>query len=121
MNDKNICVGVIVLLLFVFCASHIVQYNRLDSYREEYNNLRTEYESLKTRERQLNDTIGECRGVVERTNAILGESTTTIGELRNQISYVRKCYEEMENLLFSNGLDIYYSDNNLNKEIEEEK
>lgn len=118
MKDEKICVGVIISLLFIFCTSHIVQYNRLDSYREEYNNLRTEYESLKARERQLNDTIGECRGAVERTNEILGESATTIGDLRNQINYVRKCYEEMENLLFSNGIDIGYTDSDSNSKEE---
>ena len=112
MKDEKICVGVIIFLLFVFCATHIVQYNRLDSYREEYNNIRIEYESLKARERQLNDTIAECRGSVERTNEILGESATTIGELRNQINYVRECYEEMENLLFRSRLDIRYTDSN---------
>lgn len=110
MKDEKICVGVIIFLLFIFCTSHLIQYNRLDSYREEYNNLRTQYESLKNREQQLNDTIAECRGSVERTNEILGESATTIGELRNQIIYVRKCYEEMENLLFRSGLDIRYPD-----------
>lgn len=112
MKDEKICVGVIIFLLFIFCTSHIVQYNRLDSYREEYNNLRTQYESLKNREQQLNDTIAGCRESVERTNEILGESATTIGELRNQINYVRECYEEMENLLFSNGIDIDYTDSN---------
>lgn len=110
MKDEKICVGVIIFLLFIFCTTHIVQYNRLDSYREEYNNIRTQYESLKARERQLNDTIAGCRESVERTNEILGESATTIGELRNQINYVRKCYEEMEDLLFRSGLDIRYTD-----------
>lgn len=110
MKDEKISAGVIIFLLFIFCTTHIVQYNRLDRYREEYNNIRIEYESLKARERQLNDTIAECRGSVERTNEILGESATTIGELRNQINYVRECYEEMENLLFRSGLDIHYTD-----------
>lgn len=110
MKDEKISAGIIIFLLFIFCTTHIVQYDRLDSYREEYNNLRTQYESLKAREQQLNDTIAECRGSVERTNEILGESATTIGELRNQIIYVRECYEEMENLLFRSGLDIRYTD-----------
>lgn len=110
MKDEKISACVIIFLLFIFCTTHIVQYNRLDSYREEYNNIRTQYESLKARERQLNDTIAECRGSVERTNEILGESATTIGELRNQINYVRECYEEMENLLFRSRLDIHYTD-----------
>lgn len=111
MKDEKIIAGVIIFLLsFIFCTTHIVQFDRLDSYREEYNNLRTQYESLKAREQQLNDTIAECRESVERTNEILSESTTTIGELRNQIIYVRECYEEMENLLFRSGLDIRYTD-----------
>jgi len=110
MKDEKIYVGVIIALLFIFCTSHVVQYDRLDSYREEYNDLRTQYESLKTREQQLNDTIAGCRESVERTNEILSESANTIGELRNQIIYVRKCYEEMENLLFRSGLDIRYTD-----------
>lgn len=118
MKDEKICVGVIIFLLFIFCTTHIVQYNRLDSYREEYNNLRTQYESLKAREQQLNDTIAGCRESVERTNKILGESTATIGDLRNQINYVRECYEEMENLLFRSGLDIYYTDSNSNSKEE---
>lgn len=121
MKDEKISAGVIIFLLFIFCTTHIVQYNRLDSYREEYNNIRIEYESLKAREQQLNDTIAGCRESVERTNEILGESATTIGELRNQFNYVRKCYEEMENLLFRSGLDIRYTDNNSdsNKEVKE--
>ena len=112
MKDEKISAGVIIFLLFIFCTSHIIQFDRLDSYREEYNNLRTQYECLKNREQQLNDTIAGCRESVERTNEILGESATTIGELRNQFNYVRECYEEMENLLFRSGLDIDYTDSN---------
>ncbi len=112
MNDEKISAGVIIFLLFIFCTTHLIQFDRLDSYREEYNSLRTEYESLKNREQQLNDTIAGCRESVERTNEILSESATTIGELRNQLIYVRECYEEMENLLFRSGLDIRYTDGN---------
>lgn len=110
MKDEKISAGVIIFLLFIFCTTHLIQYDRLDSYREEYNNLRTQYESLKNREQQLNDTIAGCRESVERTNEILSESANTIGELRNQFNYIRECYEEMENLLFRSGLDIRYTD-----------
>lgn len=112
MKDEKISAGVIIFLLFIFCTTHLIQYDRLDSYREEYNNLRTQYESLKNREQQLNDTIAGCRESVERTNEILSESANTIGELRNQFNYIRECYEEMENLLFRGGLDIRYTDSN---------
>lgn len=118
MKDEKICVGVIIFLLFIFCTTHIVQYNRLDLYRTEYNDIRAQYESLKARERQLNDTIAGCRESVERTNEILGESAKTIGDLRNQINYVRECYEEMENLLFRSGLNIDYTDGNFNSKEE---
>ena len=121
MKDEKISAGVIIFLLFVFCTTHIIQYDRLDSYREEYNNIRTQYESLKAREQQLNDTIAECRESVGRTNEILGESATTIGELREQFNHVRKCYEEMENLLFRSELDIHYtgSDSDSKEELNE--
>ena len=107
----------VTIAIIGFFAGKITTENKLMAeYRQQLELLRIRnerYEDTYRQARETNRELGEC----------LSRTTTTISELRGQISEVRTRYEKMENLLNSSWddySDIRSSDSGTNSSIGEQ-
>lgn len=93
---KKIIYFIIAFVVLILLAGCVIQTHRLECYRDQCEQYRIQLEAATNRERDIESSI-------QRAGAILGQSINSIGELREQIKEVRKCYEEMENWLLCAG------------------
>ena len=93
----------VVLFCFVllFFSAYKIQTNRLEHIRQQYTELRIRYEGITDKQQQLTN-------IFRRTNEVLSNSATTIGEIKQQLRIIKENYQQMENILY-NKLD--YTDN----------
>ena len=108
-------IAFIIICVLLLCSG--IFFGTTCYYRSKYTRLveqnRTELELARARSEQYENIYRSARNTNRELGACLSRSTANFAELRVLISEIRKRYEEMENILNSNGLDYDSSrDNN---------
>lgn len=102
---KNFIISfLLVVSICVSIACGVLHY-RLEQTRQQLEHYRMELELAKDRESDIAESI-------RRTGEILNSSVSTLSGIRAQISEIRKSYEEMENRLYSSGVNNSDDDDN---------
>lgn len=99
-------IAFIIICVLLLCSG--IFFGTTCYYRSKYTRLveqnRTELELARARSAVLTDTITRAREESSNIRESLSRQRTSVSELRALISEIRKRYEEMENILNSNGL-----------------
>jgi len=95
----KIIISVLLVIIIGLCGGITVQQYKLGSLRCQFELTRNRLEYAQDQQRLYEQTIGDLRTSVGRTNQILSKSTTTIQGIREQISQIKQQYEQMERLL----------------------
>ena len=107
-------IAFIIICVLLLCSG--IFFGSTCYYRSKYTRLveqnRTELELARERSAVLTDTITRAREESSNIRESLSRQRTSVSELRALISEIRKRYEEMENILNSNGLYDNSSRNN---------
>ena len=114
MNVKKIMCYIVIICGLIIQAGLLaglsVQSYRLDSYRKQCYEYRIELESARNRQSEITTSVNECIELSNRAAELLSQSSTSISQLKQQLSEARKIYEDMENVF----LHISWSDSNGN-------
>ncbi len=105
---KKILYIIVAACFLVTIAFGAVQTCRLEHSMAECGQYREQLELAENRE-------SEVRAVINRTSLILGETTNSIGELREKLKEVEDSYNSLWNMFYDNDDTIY----NGNKQIQE--
>ena len=99
-------IAFIIICVLLLCSG--IFFGTTCYYRSKYDKLvsenRTMLELARARSAVLTDTITRAREESSNIRESLSRQRTSVSELRALISEIRKRYEEMENILNSNGL-----------------
>jgi len=85
--------GVLLVLLLWAVITNIRLYSTQKCLRRtesELGLIRTELSNAQDRERELTETVGNIRGITERTDEILGKSTDTVQSIREKIQVLEE-------------------------------
>lgn len=92
--SKKIIITILSILLFISLICNNVLYYRLDKNRQQLESVRVQLDRSHDNYRAITERLG-------RTGEILSESATTVRDIRNQISEIRKVFEDLENYINS--------------------
>lgn len=97
---KKVIYIIIAVCFLVTIAFGGVQTCRLERSMAELGQYRNQLELAENRE-------SEIRATVNRTGLILGETTSSVAELRKKLKELEDCYNYMWNLLYDDDNTIY--------------
>lgn len=105
--------GVFLVLLLWAVITNVRLYSTQKCLRlteQRLDDIRTELSNAQDRERELTETVGNIRGITERTDEILGKSTDTVQSIREKIQVLENYFNSVDKYLCSddnyNGIDI---------------
>lgn len=102
MNDilKKIVYCLVAIIFLITLAFGGVQTCRLGRSMAECRQYREQLELAENRESEIREVVG-------RTNLILGETTNSVGELREKLKAVEDSYNYLWNLFYNNDNTVH--------------
>lgn len=102
MNDifKKIVHCLVAIIFLITLTFGGIQTCRLGRSMAECRQYREQLELAENRESEIRDVIG-------RTNLILGETTNSVGELREKLKAVEDSYNYLWNLFYNNDNTVH--------------
>ena len=96
---KKIIYGCFAVYFFVSLICGCIIKSRLEHYMDECRQYREQLELAENRE-------SEIRAAVDRTGLILGQTTNSIGELREKLKEVENSYNSLWNMFYDNDDNV---------------
>lgn len=114
-NIKSIILSLVLLVLLLWAiissARLSASQKHIRRLEQRLDDIRTELSNAQNRERELEETVGNIRGISERTDTLLDQSGTTIQGIREKIQVLENYFNSVNQCLSTDNHD---NDNNSN-------